>query len=394
MERKDLLAANGKIFIAQGQALDEVAQRDVKVLVVGNPANTNCLIAMKNAPSLKPTQLHRDDAARPQPRAVAGRQQDRASRSARSARSPSGATTRRRSTRTLFQAEADGKKVWPMINDQAWLENTFIPTVQKRGAAIIEARGLSSAASARPTPRSTTCATGSLGTRRRLGLDGHPVRRQLRHSRGRDLRLSRSPAEGGKYEIVKGIEISDFSRKRMDATLKELQEERDGVEASARLIGAIGNDMPDPQARSSARRSRKKSRCRSSARSTPTTRCWPSAPATARSTSRAAASPPARSAARPRHQHLDDVLTDMRRITDVCDLPLLVDVDTGFGAAPSTSRAPCSSLIKSGAGGDAHRGPGRRQALRPPARQGDRVDGGDGRPHQGRRRRAHRSATS
>jgi malate dehydrogenase len=128
----------------------------------------------------------------------------------------------------VFQAEAEGKKVWPMINDQAWLESTFIPTVQKRGAAIIEARGLSSAASA------ANAAIGHihdwvLGTR-----DGDWI------SMGVPADGSYGIPEGvlygypvtcksGKYEVVKGIEVSEFSRKRMDATLKELHEERDGV---------------------------------------------------------------------------------------------------------------------------------------------------------------------
>ena len=128
----------------------------------------------------------------------------------------------------LFQAEADGKKVWPMINDQAWLESTFIPTVQKRGAAIIEARGLSSAASAANAAidhvRDWVSGTregdwismgipsdGSYGIPEGV-MYGYPV-----------------TCKGGKFEIVKGIDVSDFSRGRMQATLKELQEERDAI---------------------------------------------------------------------------------------------------------------------------------------------------------------------
>jgi malate dehydrogenase len=128
----------------------------------------------------------------------------------------------------LFQAEAEGKKVWPMINDQAWLEQTFIPTVQKRGAAIIEARGLSSAASAANAAidhvRDWVSGTregdwvtmgvpsdGSYGIPEGV-IYGYPV-----------------TTRGGQYEVVKDIELSDFSRKRMEATLKELHEERDGV---------------------------------------------------------------------------------------------------------------------------------------------------------------------
>ena len=147
MERKDLLEANGKIFAPQGQALDRVADRNVKVLVVGNPANTNALIAMKNAPSLKPQQFT----------AMMRLDHNRAlTQIAQKVNQPVSAVHKmtiwgnHSATQypDLFQAEVGGKKVWPMINDQAWLESTFIPTVQKRGAAIIDARGLSSAASA------------------------------------------------------------------------------------------------------------------------------------------------------------------------------------------------------------------------------------------------------
>jgi malate dehydrogenase len=229
MERKDLLEANGKIFGPQGKALDKVAQRSVKVLVVGNPANTNCLIAMKNAPSLNPQQftgMMRLD----HNRAV--------SQVAHKIGKP--VTAIRKVTvwgnhsatqyPDLFQAEAEGKKVWPMINDQAWLEQTFIPTVQKRGAAIIEARGLSSAASAAnaaidhirswvhgsPDGDWVTMGVpsdGSYGIAEGV-IFGYPV-----------------TCRGGQYQIVKGIEISDFSRKRIDATLKELHEERDSVKS-------------------------------------------------------------------------------------------------------------------------------------------------------------------
>src|SRR5712672_343308 len=224
---KDLLEANGKIFGPQGQALDRVADRNVKVLVVGNPANTNCLIAMKNAPSLKPSQftgMMRLDHNR-----ATSQLAQKVSKPVSAIRK---VTVWGNHSATqypdIFQAEVDGKKVWPMINDQAWLETTFIPTVQKRGAAIIEARGLSSAASAaaaaidhvRDWVKGTRdgdwvsmgiASDGSYGIPEGV-IYGYPV-----------------TCKGGKYEIVKGIEISDFSRKRMDATLKELHEERDGV---------------------------------------------------------------------------------------------------------------------------------------------------------------------
>jgi len=227
MERKDLLEANGKIFGPQGKALDRVAKRDVKVLVVGNPANTNCLIAMKNAPSLKPAQFT----------AMMRLDHNRAtSQIAHKIGKPNAAVKKvtiwgnHSATQypDVFQAECEGKKVWPMINDQAWLEGTFIPTVQKRGAAIIEARGLSSAASAanaaidhvrdwvHGTPEGSWVSMGipsdgSYGIPEGV-LYGHPV-----------------TCKGGQVQIVKGLEVSEFSRKRMDATLKELHEERDGV---------------------------------------------------------------------------------------------------------------------------------------------------------------------
>jgi malate dehydrogenase len=227
MERKDLLDANGKIFAPQGRALDAVASRKVKVLVVGNPANTNCLIAMKNAPSLKPAQFT----------AMMRLDHNRAvSQIAQKIGKPLSSVRKitiwgnHSATQypDVFQAECDGKKVWPMINDQAWLEKTFIPTVQKRGAAIIEARGLSSAASAanaamdhirdwidgtRPGNWVSmgVPSDGSYGIPEGV-IYGYPV-----------------TCEGGRYKIVKGLQISEFSRARMDATLGELHEERDSI---------------------------------------------------------------------------------------------------------------------------------------------------------------------
>ena len=229
MERKDLLEANGKIFGPQGKALDRVASRSVKVLVVGNPANTNCLIAMKNAPGLEPTQftgMMRLDHNRA------------ASQIGHKISQPVTSLTKitvwgnHSATQypDIFHAECDGKKIWPMIDDQAWLEQSFIPTVQKRGAAIIDARGLSSAASAANAAidhirdwisgsRDGDWVTmgvpsdGSYGIAEGV-IFGYPV-----------------TCRGGGYQVVKGIEISDFSRKRIDATLKELHEERDSVKS-------------------------------------------------------------------------------------------------------------------------------------------------------------------
>ena len=227
MERKDLLEANGKIFAPQGSALERVAKRDVKVLVVGNPANTNCLIAMKNAPGLKPGQftgMMRLDHNR-----AASQIAQKLKKEVSSIRK---VTVWGNHSATqypdIFQAECDGKKVWPMINDQAWLESSFIPTVQKRGAAIIDARGLSSAASAA-----------------NAAIDH--VRDWVNGSRDGDWLTMGVPSDGsygvpagvifgypvtcrgGEYQVVKGIEVSEFSRKRIDATLKELHEERDSV---------------------------------------------------------------------------------------------------------------------------------------------------------------------
>ena len=231
MERKDLLEANGKIFGPQGQALDKVADRNVKVLVVGNPANTNCLIAMKNAPSLKPAQftaMMRLDHNRATSQV--------AQKLGKAVSSIKKMTVWGNHSATqypdVFQAEVAegnaGRKVWPMINDQAWLESTFIPTVQKRGAAIIEARGLSSAASA-ANAAIDHVRDWSLGTR-----DGDWVSMGIASDGSYGIAegvLYGYPVtcRGGRFEIVKGIEVSDFSRKRMDATLKELHEERDGV---------------------------------------------------------------------------------------------------------------------------------------------------------------------
>ena len=227
MERKDLLEANGKIFAPQGQALDRVADRNVKVLVVGNPANTNCLIAMKNAPSLKPSQftgMMRLDHNRAVSQLAQKVKKDVSAIRKVTVWGNHSATQ----YPDVFQAEADGKKLWPQINDQPWLENSFIPTVQKRGAAVIDARGLSSAASAA-----------------NAAIDH--VRDWISGSRDGDWVTMGVPSDGsygvaegviygypvtcrnGSYQLVKGVEISEFSRKRMDATLKELHEERDSV---------------------------------------------------------------------------------------------------------------------------------------------------------------------
>jgi malate dehydrogenase len=227
MERKDLLMENAKIFIAQGRALNETARRHVRVLVVGNPANTNAYIAMKNAPDLDPrnfTAMMRLDHNRAVSQVAAKLGKPVAEIRKMIIWGNHSATQ----YPDLFQAEAGGKKLWPMINDQAWLEGTFIPTVQKRGAAIIEARGASSAASAA-----------------NAAIDH--VRNWIQGTPGGDWVSMGIPSDGsygipagviygypvtcrnGTYEIVQGIDISPFSRARMDATHKELIEERDAV---------------------------------------------------------------------------------------------------------------------------------------------------------------------
>jgi malate dehydrogenase len=232
MERKDLLEANAQIFTVQGRALDAAASRNVKVLVVGNPANTNALIAMKSAPGLKPRQFT----------GMMRLDHNRAlSQVAAKIGKPVVAVRKmviwgnHSATQypDVFHAEADGQKVWPLINDQAWLESTFIPTVQKRGAAVIEARGSSSAASAANAAidhvrdwllgsREGDWVTMGIPSDGSYGIAegvifGYPV-----------------TCKGGEYQIVQGLSVSDFSRGRIDATLKELLEERDGVK---HLIG-------------------------------------------------------------------------------------------------------------------------------------------------------------
>ncbi|MDE3011128.1 MAG: malate dehydrogenase [Pseudomonadota bacterium] len=227
MERKDLLEMNGAIFTDQGRALAEVASRDVKVLVVGNPANTNSLIAMKNAKGLKPQQFT----------AMMRLDHNRAlSQIAAKAGQPVSQVKKmiiwgnHSATQypDLFHAEVSGRNVAGMINDQAWLESNFIPTVQKRGAAIIEARGSSSAASAANaaiahirdwvlgTPEGDWVtmgipSDGSYGIPEGV-IFGYPV-----------------TCKNGVYTIVQGLAISEFSRGRIDKTHAELLEERAAV---------------------------------------------------------------------------------------------------------------------------------------------------------------------
>jgi malate dehydrogenase len=226
MERKDLLLANAQIFSAQGKALDAVASRDVRVLVVGNPANTNALIAMKNAPSLKPqsfTAMTRLDHNRAlsQLAAKTGSHVNDIQRMI--IWGNHSATQYPDINHCLVKGQAARTLV-----DQDWIEKDFIPTVQQRGAAIIKARGASSAASAasaaidhirdwfRGSPQGDTLSMG-------IPSDGsYGIPEGVIYSYPVICR-------GGQYEIVQGLDIDAFSRARMDATHKELLEERDGV---------------------------------------------------------------------------------------------------------------------------------------------------------------------
>ena len=228
MERKDLLAANAQIFTAQGKALDQSAKRSVKVLVVGNPANTNAYIAMKSAPSLPKssfTAMMRLD----HNRALS----QLASKTGKPVSSIEKLIVWGNHSPTMYPdirfATIDGKAA--MI-DNTWYRDTYIPTVGKRGAAIIEARGLSSAASAANAAidhvRDWVFGTDGRWMTMGVASDGS-------YGIPQDI-VYGMPCicANGKYEVVKGLEIDDFSRQRMDATLKELLEECDGV---AHLVG-------------------------------------------------------------------------------------------------------------------------------------------------------------
>ena len=227
MERKDLLAANAQIFTAQGKALDQVASRNVKVLVVGNPANTNAYIAMKSAPSLPKanfTAMMRLDHNRALSQLAAKTGQPVASIEK--------LVVWGNHSPTMYPdirfATIGGKSAKQLVNDETWYRDTYIPTVGKRGAAIIEARGLSSAASA---------ANAAIDHLRDwvLGTNGKWVTMGVASDGGygvpQDI-IYGVPVTcaGGKYEVVKGLEIDEFSRSKMDNTLKELLEERDGVQ--------------------------------------------------------------------------------------------------------------------------------------------------------------------
>ena len=226
MERKDLLSANAAIFTAQGKALDAVASRNVRVLVVGNPANTNAYIAMKSAPSLPKknfTAMLRLDHNRALSQLAA--------KSGKPVASIRKLVVWGNHSPTMYPdyrfAEAEGQAIKGLINDEVWNKDSFLPTVGKRGAAIIEARGLSSAASA---------ANAAIDHMRdwALGTNGEWVTMGIASDGSYGIpedTMYGFPVicAGGEYTMVKGLEVDGFSRERMDFTLKELNEERDGV---------------------------------------------------------------------------------------------------------------------------------------------------------------------
>jgi malate dehydrogenase len=226
MERKDLIEANGAIFTVQGQALNEVANRNVKVLVVGNPANTNAYIAMKSAPDLPGrnfTAMLRLD----HNRALS----QLSSKSGMSVDSIKQLIVWGNHSPTMYPdyrfASIDGNPAPEVINDQDWYENTFISTVGKRGAAIIEARGLSSAASAASAAidHIKDWVLGSNGEWTTMGV---PSDGSYGIPEGVIYGFPTICANGD-YQIIQDLEINDFSRSKMNNTLQELEEERSAV---------------------------------------------------------------------------------------------------------------------------------------------------------------------
>ena len=226
MERKDLLAANAQIFTAQGKALNAVASRDVRTLVVGNPANTNAYIAMKSAPDLPKrnfTAMLRLDHNRALSQ-IAARTGKPVARIEKLCVWGNHSPTMYADYRF---ATIDGQSVKAMIGDEEWNRNTFLPVVGKRGAAVIEARGLSSAASA-ANAAIDHVRDWALGTQGRWTTMGVPS--DGSYGIPQDVIYGYPvTCANGEYTVVQGLEIDPFSRERMDATLKELLEERDGV---------------------------------------------------------------------------------------------------------------------------------------------------------------------
>jgi len=227
MERSDLLSANGGIFKPQGKALSESAKKDIKILVVGNPANTNALIAQQNSPGLDPgrfTAMTRLD----HNRAIS----QLAAKTGTTVNDVTNMTIWGNHSVTQFpdlhHAKVGGKNAYDLVNDQAWYADSYIPTVAKRGAAIIEARGASSAASA-ANAAVDHIRSWSLGT-----PEGDWVSMAVVSDGSYGVPeglISSFPCvcKDGQYSIVQGLEINDFSRGKIDITAAELAEERDAV---------------------------------------------------------------------------------------------------------------------------------------------------------------------
>jgi malate dehydrogenase len=227
MERKDLLEANAQIFTVQGKALDEVASRNVKVLVVGNPANTNAYIAMKSAPNLPRenfTAMLRLDHNRALSQIAA--------KTGKPVSSIEKLFVWGNHSPTMYAdyryATVDGKSVKDLINDPVWNNDVFLPTVGKRGAAIIEARGLSSAASA-ANAAIDHVRDWVLGTNGKVVTMGIPSNGEYGIPADTMFGYPVTTANG-KYEIVKGLEIDAYSQEKINITLNELEEEKAGVQ--------------------------------------------------------------------------------------------------------------------------------------------------------------------
>jgi len=227
MERSDLLSANGGIFKPQGEAIARNASKDIKVLVVGNPANTNALIAMNNAKGMNPrnfTAMTRLDHNRAVTQ-IAQRLGQPVTAVKKMTIWGNHSTTQ---YPDLFHCEVGGKQAYSQVNDHAWVDGTYIPSVAKRGAAIIEARGASSAASA-ANAAIDHIRSWSLGT-----ADGDWVSMGIPSDGSYGVPeglISSFPCvcKDGKYEIVQGLDIDAYSRGKIDATVAELAEERDAV---------------------------------------------------------------------------------------------------------------------------------------------------------------------
>jgi malate dehydrogenase len=227
MERAELLSENGKIFTAQGKALNEKAAGDVKVLVVGNPANTNCLIAMNNAPDIprerftSMMRLDHNRAVAQLANKVGASVSDVTKMGVWGNHSPT-------MYPDLFHAEVKGVQASKVVDDQAWIEDDFLPNVGKRGAAIIEARGASSAASAANAAidhvRDWVAGTSEWVSMGVVSDGSYGVPEGL---------ISGFPCTcaNGEWSIVQGLDIDEFSRSKIDASLAELGDERSTVES-------------------------------------------------------------------------------------------------------------------------------------------------------------------